>query len=109
MLLKVGRHIRPKANFKVIIAREEGEGRFLQGYKKDFISMQCLSHTGPLALVDGTLSAEDLFFAAGIVARYGQGRYAEQVDICVTDKDGSERTVQVKPLSEKEVLKEWHV
>ncbi len=109
MLLKVGRHIRPKANFKLIIAREEGEGRFLQGYKKDFISMHCSSHTGPLALIDGTISAEDLYFAASIVARYGQGRNAEQVDINVIDKDGSERTIQVKPLKEEEIHKEWHV
>ncbi|MEY3106924.1 MAG: hypothetical protein RIT35_1097 [Pseudomonadota bacterium] len=109
MLLKVGRHIRPKANFKLIIAREEGEGRFLKGYKKDFISMHCSSHTGPLALIDGTISAEDLYFAASIVARYGQGRNAEQVDINVIDKDGSERTIQVKPLKEEEIHKEWHV
>ena len=109
MLLKVGRHIRPKANFKLIIAREEGEGRFLQGYKKDFISMHCVSHTGPLALVDGTLSAEDLYFAASIVARYGQGRNADQVDINVIDMDGSERIIQVRPLGEEEILKEWHV
>ena len=34
MLLKVGRHIRPAANYKLIVSREEGEGRFLQGYKK---------------------------------------------------------------------------
>ena len=39
MLLKVGRHIRPEPNFKLIIAREEGEGRFLQGYKNEFISI----------------------------------------------------------------------
>jgi hypothetical protein len=109
MLLKVGRHIRPKANFKLIIAREEGEGRFLQGYKKDFISMHCVSHTGPLALVDGTLSAEDLYFAASIVARYGQGRNEGQVDINVIDMDGSERIIQVRPLGEEEILKEWHV
>jgi tRNA-specific 2-thiouridylase len=43
------------------------------------------------------------------VARYGQGRNAEQVDINVIDKDGSERTIQVKPLKEEEIHKEWHV
>jgi tRNA-specific 2-thiouridylase len=109
MLLKVGRHIRPKKNFKLIIAREEGEGRFLEGYKKEFISLHCSSHTGPLALIDGSVSAEDLYLAASVVARYGQGRNAGQVDINVTDKDGSERTLQVKPLKNEEILKEWYV
>ena len=109
MLLKVGRHIRPQKNFKLIIAREEGEGRFLEGYKKEFISLHCSSHTGPLALIDGSVSAEDLYLAASVVARYGQGRNARQVDINVTDKDGSERTLQVKPLKNEEILKEWYV
>jgi tRNA-specific 2-thiouridylase len=109
MLLKVGRHIRPQANFKLIVAREEGEGRFLQGYKRDFISMSCLSHSGPLALIDGSPSAEDLFLAARITARFGQGRDTELVDINVMHKDGSERTLQVKPLKKEEIPKEWYV
>jgi len=44
MLLKVGRHIRPCKAFKLIIAREEGETRFLSGYKKQFQSIKTVSH-----------------------------------------------------------------
>jgi hypothetical protein len=109
MLLKVGRHIRPAANFKLIIAREEGEGRFLQGYKKDFISMSSLSHIGPLVLIDGSPSAEDLNLAASITARYGQGRSAEIVDIGITSKDGDERIIQVKPFNLETMPKEWQL
>ncbi|MGJ0483458.1 MAG: tRNA (5-methylaminomethyl-2-thiouridylate)-methyltransferase [Methylomicrobium sp.] len=108
MLLKVGRHIRPARHFKLIVAREEGEGRFLQGYQKEFISMFSTSHLGPLVLIDGTPSAEDLYLAAGITARYGQGREAEQVDVTIMDKDGSERTIQVKPFA-KDLPQEWRV
>ena len=107
MLLKAGRHIRPKPHFKLIIAREEGEGRFLQGYKRDYISMVCTSHIGPLVLLDGEPSAEDLYLAASITARYGQGRDAEQVDMAITQKDGSERTIQVKPLAGEKLPEEW--
>jgi hypothetical protein len=109
MLLKVGRHIRPKANFKLVVAREEGEGRFLQGYKKDFISMNCTSHSGPLALLDGTLSDDDLHLAAQITARYGQGRDAEQVDIKIQNMDGAEKVIKVKPLLANEIPQEWFV
>jgi tRNA U34 2-thiouridine synthase MnmA/TrmU len=109
MLLKVGRHIRPKANFKLIVAREEGESRFLQGYKKDFISMNSLSHIGPFVLIDGSPSSEDLYLAAQITARFGQGREAEHVDINVMNTDGSERTLQVKPLTKEDIPKEWYV
>lgn len=98
MLLKVGRHIRPKPHFKLIVAREEGEGRFMEGYKREFISLISTSHSGPLALLDGEPSAEDLYLAASITARYGQGKHADIVDMIITQKDGSERTIQVKPL-----------
>jgi len=109
MLLKVGRHIRPQPNFKLIVAREEGEGRFLQGYKKDYISMNCSSHPGPLTLIDGSPSAEDLYLAASITARFGQGRDANQVDINIMSIDGSERTIQVKPLKAEDMPKEWYI
>jgi len=109
MLLKVGRHIRPAPHFKLIIAREEGEGRFLQGYKKQFVSMLCVSHPGPLVLIDGELSAEDVYLAARIAARFGQGRDAAQVDMMITQPDGSERTIQVAPLNSDDLPQEWYI
>jgi tRNA-specific 2-thiouridylase len=109
MLLKVGRHIRPRPNFKMIVAREEGEGRFLQGYKKEFMMMNCTSHNGPLVLIDGSPSDEDLLLAAAITARYGQGRDADQVDVGITGKDGSARSVQVKPLPADQIPEAWFI
>jgi hypothetical protein len=109
MLLKVGRHIRPAPHFKLIIAREEGEGRFLQGYKKQFVSMLCVSHPGPLVLIDGEVSAEDVYLAARIAARFGQGRDAAQVDMMITQPDGSERIIQVAPLNSDDLPQEWYI
>ncbi len=109
MLLKVGRHIRPEPHFKLIVSREEGEGRFLEGYKNEFISLRCLSHTGPLVLIDGSPSAEDLFLAAQITGRYGQGRDAEFIEVCVRQTDGTERSIQVKPFMADEIPQEWFV
>jgi len=109
MLLKVGRHIRPKPNFKLIIAREEGEARFMNGYKKEFISMNCASHRGPLVLIDGTPGEEDLLLAGQITARYGQGRDAGQVDITIRSREGDERQIQVTPLAADQIPQEWFV
>jgi len=109
MLLKVGRHIRPKKNFKLIIAREEGEARFMQGYKSSFINMNCASHRGPLVLIDGEPDEEDLILAGQITARYGQGRDAEWVEIQVREKDKAERIIKVKPLKAEEIPEEWFV
>jgi tRNA U34 2-thiouridine synthase MnmA/TrmU len=60
LLLKVGRHLRPSSNFKLIVSREEGENHYLNGYRKEFISMTTVSHPGPVALVDGDPTSEDL-------------------------------------------------
>ena len=107
MLLKVGRHLRPRPHFKLIISREEGEGRFLQGYRKGFVHLTTVSHAGPLTLVDGTLSGDDLTLAARLTARYSQGRDAERVEVDVTGLDGKTERLQVAPLPSDEIPPEW--
>ncbi len=109
MLLKVGRHIRPKANYKLIVARDEGESRFMEGYKKVFVTLHSRSHQGPLTLVDGTPNMEDLQQAAQIVARFGQGRDAEMVDINLAQPDGTEQILHVKPLLASEIAAAWYI
>jgi tRNA U34 2-thiouridine synthase MnmA/TrmU len=109
MLLKVGRHIRPKPHFKMIVAREDGEAQFMSGYKKEFISMHCTHHRGPLALIDGSPDEADLHLAGQITARYGQGRDAESVDITLRDQQGNERIIQVKPLAANDIPEAWFI
>jgi tRNA U34 2-thiouridine synthase MnmA/TrmU len=109
MLLKVGRHLRPRPHFKMIIGREDGENRFLQGYRKQFTHLFPTSHNGPLVLIDGELGADDLNLAAQIAARFSQGRNAERVDIEVHTLDGNSRTMQVKPMAGEAIPKGWYL
>ncbi|MDD4914357.1 MAG: tRNA (5-methylaminomethyl-2-thiouridylate)-methyltransferase [Methylococcales bacterium] len=109
MLLKVGRHIRPRPHFKLIVAREDGEARFMSGYKKDFISMNCASHRGPLVLIDGKADEDDLLLAGRILARYGQGREVEQVEVTIRDRQGVERNIVVTPLPADQLPEDWFV
>ncbi|ORU91438.1 MAG: tRNA (5-methylaminomethyl-2-thiouridylate)-methyltransferase [Cycloclasticus sp. symbiont of Poecilosclerida sp. N] len=109
MLLKVGRHFRPKPNFKIIVAREEGENNFLQGYKKQFVTIRTVSHKGPLTLLDGTANGDDLELAAKIVARFSQGRDADVVDVEVADKNGVAKSIKVKPFTADEIQQAWRV
>lgn len=109
MLLKVGRHIRPKPHYKLIISREEGENHYLSGYRKEFISLESISCKGPLALLDGVPRDGDIKQAASIVARYGQGRDLTEVLVEVRMKDGSVDELRVKPLSSDEILSSWYV
>ena len=109
MLLKVGRHIRPKPNFKLIVSREEGEGKFLQGYKKDYTYLETTSHGGPLTLIDGEVDDQDLRLAAAVCARYSQGRNAETVIVKVTCSDGEVRIMNVAPMKAHEIKQEWYI
>ena len=109
MLLKVGRHIRPEAHYKLIVSREDGENKFLSGYRKQFSTLEIKSHNGPLTLVDGELSEEDANQAARIAARFSQGREAEKVSVKLTRLNGEESMLDIVPMPASEIKKEWYV
>jgi tRNA U34 2-thiouridine synthase MnmA/TrmU len=107
LLLKVGRHIRPNPGFKMIVSREEGEGKFMQGYRKQYVSLRTTNHPGPLALIDGEASEQNLELAARILARYSKGKQAESVEVEIRDREGVTRCLDVVPMGPLEVKSEW--
>ena len=108
MLLKVGRHIRPSNAFKLIIAREEGEARYLSGYRHQYQSIKTISHGGPLTLVEGArLDPQQLELACAITARYSQGREADSVELEFSDHQQRIHNVQVKPLRAEQIPEDW--
>ena len=109
LLLKVGRHLRPRPHFKLIVARDDGENNFLLGFRHRYTHLQATSHGGPLALIDGDADADDLALAARLTARFGQGRDAEQVAVAVTDRGGHTHLLQVAPLRAKEIPPAWYL
>lgn len=109
MLLKVGRHLRPKPEFKLIIAREEGENNFLNGYKRQFPHVTVESHGGPLTLIDGNFDPKDEAFVARIITRFSQGRSADEVTLRFGYPDGVAREHTVKPLTVDEIEQAWYV
>ncbi len=110
IILKAGRHIRPNNNkYKLIIGRDMGENNFLQGYRKEFISMAAKNHRGPLALIDGKANTSDIEYAAKIVARFCDGKDEDIVTMEVRQLDGQFNELKVKPLLADEVNKEWYV
>lgn len=107
LLLKVGRHIRPNSNFKLIIGREEGENNYLEGYCQQFTHLRTLNFPGPLTLLDGECTAEEAYLAARIVARYCSGRESDEVKVQIQPPEGDPRTLEVKPFTPEEIPKEW--
>ncbi len=109
MLLKVGRHLRPRPHFKLIIGREEGENKYLEGYRNSYTHLHALSHTGPLALLDGKADEDDLHLAARLVARFGQGRDATTVCVSITPPGQDTRTLEVAPMPSGEIPQGWYL
>lgn len=109
MLLKVGRHLRPRPHFKLIIAREDGENHFLSGYRQQFTHMRTMSHGGPLTLIDGNVGDDDILLAARLTARYSQGRDADNVEVEVTPHGAEPRLVNVAPFPADDIPEAWHI
>jgi len=109
LLLKIGRHLRPRPHFKMIVAREEGETNFLMGYRRDFTHLTATSHSGPLVLVEGEIGDDDLLLAARLTARFGQGRTAERVTVEICPHGGTPRTVEVAPMPPGEIPESWYL
>ncbi len=110
MLLKVGRHIRPESSFKLIIAREEGENRFLSGYKHQFQTIKTVSHAGPLALIEGAqLDCDQLELACAIIARFSKGRDEASVELSYSNRSNETRPIHIKPLAARDIPQEWYI
>ncbi|VAW94097.1 tRNA (5-methylaminomethyl-2-thiouridylate)-methyltransferase [hydrothermal vent metagenome] len=109
MLLKVGRHIRPNDKYKLIVSREEGENKFMEGYKKQFTHLYISSHPGPLALIEGEISSDELKLAGQIVARYSQGRDADEVEVTAKPLNQDAIIFKVAPMPASEIPQSWYV
>ncbi|ODC04288.1 tRNA (5-methylaminomethyl-2-thiouridylate)-methyltransferase [Terasakiispira papahanaumokuakeensis] len=110
MLLKIGRHIRPKPHFKLIIAREEGENRYLEGYRRQFAHVRPESHGGPFALIDGRVDTQDdLELALSVIARFTQGKSAPEVTLSYCPEHGQPAQMHtVVPMAADALPQAWY-
>ncbi len=109
MLLKIGRHLRPRPHFKLIIGREEGENNFLEGYRHQFVHLRPVSHFGSLALLDGEADDDDLQLAAQLTARFSQGKNAVHVTIEVVAPGREAYPLEVTPIRDDAIPKAWYL
>ena len=86
LLLAVGRHLRLPSGLKLIVARNEGEVRFLRNFTNRYSYAQRKDGKGTLALIKGTPAEEELQIIADIVARYSK-REATEVYLKLGDRE----------------------
>ncbi|RLA07726.1 MAG: tRNA (5-methylaminomethyl-2-thiouridylate)-methyltransferase [Gammaproteobacteria bacterium] len=107
IMLKVGRHLRPAKNYKIIVARDEAEGNYMAGYKNNHISLEAEDKIpGALCLIEGQPNDDDLQQAASICAYFGKGRDLSQVTINIQHLDGKRQQLKVAPIK---INKNWFI
>lgn len=97
-LLKVGRHFRISEAAKAIVARDEGECRVLHFHRRLGWRLEAAERRGPVALLLGEPSEEDLLMAASLTASYGDGR-SEPLVLVRADRAGESRVIETAPVS----------
>jgi len=103
-LMKVGRHLRVSDRLKIIVGRDEAENDFLEYYTGGRCTLRPVDLMGPVVIVDGDVSPDELHFAARVLARYSSGRGQPQVTVEV-ECNGAQQTITVEPLRPEEASK----
>jgi tRNA-specific 2-thiouridylase len=97
VLLAAGRHFRLSPRAKLIVARTEGENAMLDRFTTGRHRAEAQGVPGPVALVDGQPTWEEMTAASRIVARYGKGKDLPNVTVRWSSEHG-EHDIDVEPL-----------
>lgn len=98
-LLSVGRQFRLSDRAKLSVGRNHAENEALFGLKPEgALCVKTLDRKGPVGVVWGQASDEDLELAAAIVARYADTPAGEPVRVHVWEEGGEPHEIEVVPL-----------
>jgi len=99
--LKLGRHFRLPGGSKVIVGRHHRDNEDLQLLVREGdILLKQSDAPGPIAILDGGASEQDVLLAAAMTARYTKtGATGDSVSILVTKPDVNEVILETQPMS----------
>ncbi len=109
LLLRYGRHFRFSKQAKVIVGRNEQENRILVGFAANRIVIEPVEVVGPVTLVEGNPTRNEILLSASLAARYCDHNGREALSMCIF-RAGKESIVEVAPLAGDDPrLSEWRV
>ena len=104
-LLKIGRQFRLSAQSKLTLGRHQKDNDAIrEAARGAYITLRTPGVSGPIGLVSGEPSEEDLHTAGAILATYGKGKEQEQVEVLAEMPDGEKR-YKVAPMPREEATK----
>lgn len=107
-LLKAGRHFRLDQKTKLIVGRNEDDNIRIETLSREDDFLLILVDTpGPLALLRGESTDENIEIAARLTARYGKSQLLPSVKVSVRQaREGSPvRVLKVTPISQEDIDK----
>ena len=107
-LLKAGRHFRLDQQTKVIVGRNEEDNTRLDSLSKEGDCLLTLvDMPGPLTLLRGKITEENIQIAARITARYGKSQVLPSAKVSVKQvgNNATERIIEITPMSQEEADK----
>ena len=109
VILRYGRQFRISERAKVFVGRNEAENEVLAKFISGRYAIEPVSVPGPLTLVEGDPSEEELSLATRIAARYCDHEDGVPVSLKLSS-DGSTRTVESLPMSANDPrLSSWRI
>ena len=91
-LLKIGRQFRLSEQSKLTLGRHQKDNDSIRNAADgNYLVLRALGVSGPLGLISGKPSAEDLQVAGAILASYGKGKDLSEVEILAETPDGEQR------------------
>ncbi|NOR50215.1 MAG: DUF814 domain-containing protein [Desulfuromonadales bacterium] len=91
-LLKIGRQFRLSEQSKLTLGRHQKDNDSIREATDDnHIVLRALDVSGPLGLISGQPSEEEIEVAGSLVASYGKGKDQEEVDILAETANGEQR------------------
>ncbi len=107
VLISMGRHLRLSDGVKVVVGRREIENDYIESAWGGNILLTTLDHPGPVTVIIGDPSQEEILQAAAITARYSDGKREEQVRVSITNGDDVHE-VEIAPASDDD-LDRWRI
>jgi len=102
-LLKVGRQFRLSPATKLAMGRNHSDNERIRGLQRpEDVLLRCADFSGPLGLVSGHFTEEDLQRAAALVASYGKGKDVAELDVMVSQGGEESRRLRVQPMARDE-------
>lgn len=108
VLLATGRHFRLSPTVKLVVGRTEGENFQLERQAEGRYVVAAAEHNGPVALVEGEPTWEEMVLASRIVARYGKGKDLAEVKVSWKN-GGGEDVLSVEPFRDETSFDAWRI